>query len=140
VSGWNRTVSDNRVVRQAVFLAILPVYSLTFIGDLLVLNTVEFWSGENPMLADTGAPVGYTRVVAHGEQRAVQWFKRSGESRQMTAAIYEGDRLVRRITLRQPDPAAALEVRWRDARGGEGRARLLPAAGGAAQTVSADAR
>ena len=30
---------------------VLPVYELCFVADLFILNSIEFWSGENPALA-----------------------------------------------------------------------------------------
>lgn len=47
--GWNRNVS-NKFVNELVFFAfwILPVYEVSGLADLLVLNTIEFWSGQNP--------------------------------------------------------------------------------------------
>ncbi|MDE6633081.1 MAG: DUF3332 domain-containing protein [Muribaculaceae bacterium] len=51
---WNDQVS-NKFVNEIVFVAlwILPVYEVCGIADLLVLNTIEFWSGDNPMTAST---------------------------------------------------------------------------------------
>lgn len=49
---WNDQVS-NKFVNEIVFVAfwILPVYEVCALADLLVLNTIEFWSGDNPMTA-----------------------------------------------------------------------------------------
>jgi len=54
VKAWNEQVGD-KFVNEVVFVAmwILPVYQLSFAADLLVLNAVEFWSGTNPMTAQT---------------------------------------------------------------------------------------
>lgn len=48
--GWNRNVG-NKFLNELVFFAfwILPVYEVTGLADLLVLNSIEFWSGNNPM-------------------------------------------------------------------------------------------
>lgn len=53
---WNQQVS-NKFVNEIVFVAfwILPVYEVCSIADLFVLNTIEFWSGDNPMSASTKA-------------------------------------------------------------------------------------
>ncbi len=53
---WNDQVS-NKFVNEIVFVAfwILPVYEVCGLADLLVLNTIEFWSGDNPMVASTKA-------------------------------------------------------------------------------------
>lgn len=54
VLNWNRQVGD-KFVNELVFVAfwILPVYELTGLADLLVINSIEFWSGENPVVAET---------------------------------------------------------------------------------------
>ena len=53
---WNDQVS-NKFINEIIFVAfwILPVYEICGIADLLVLNTIEFWSGDNPMTASTKA-------------------------------------------------------------------------------------
>lgn len=51
---WNNQVS-NKFVNEVLFVAfwILPVYEVCGIADLFVLNTIEFWSGDNPLTAST---------------------------------------------------------------------------------------
>ena len=52
---WNGTVGDkwvNSVVMWA--LNIIPVYSLAGAADIIVLNTVEFWTGSNPLAMAPG--------------------------------------------------------------------------------------
>ena len=52
---WNRNI-DSKFVNELVFIAfwIVPVYEISALADILVLNSIEFWSGSNPV-ADTGA-------------------------------------------------------------------------------------
>lgn len=47
---WNRQVG-NKFVNEVVFFAfwILPVYEVSALADVLVLNSIEFWSGTNPV-------------------------------------------------------------------------------------------
>ena len=47
----NDEVSDNDWVDEVVFLvfAALPVYGLAVTIDALIVNSIEFWTGENPM-------------------------------------------------------------------------------------------
>lgn len=56
VLGWNNSVG-NKFVNELVFIAfwVLPVYEVTAIADLLVLNSIEFWSGSNPVACGTKA-------------------------------------------------------------------------------------
>lgn len=53
VLSWNRNVS-NKFVNELVFFAfwILPVYEVTAAADLLVINSIEFWSGNTPIEAN----------------------------------------------------------------------------------------
>ena len=52
VLDWNKNVG-RKFVNELVFVAfwILPVYEVTGIADLLILNSIEFWSGKNPVEA-----------------------------------------------------------------------------------------
>lgn len=47
---WNRNVS-NKFLNELVFFAfwVLPVYEFCGLADVLVLNSIEFWSGNNPV-------------------------------------------------------------------------------------------
>lgn len=51
---WNHQVG-NKFVNELVFFAfwILPVYEVSALADILVLNSIEFWSGSNPMAKGT---------------------------------------------------------------------------------------
>lgn len=63
---WNEGIGDN-FVNEIVFLAfhIVPVYEAAYLADIIVLNSVEFWSGSNPLAEN----VGKTREVKgqHGD-------------------------------------------------------------------------
>lgn len=50
IASWNQTVG-NKFVNELVFLAlnIIPVYGVAYLADALVINSIEFWSGSNPM-------------------------------------------------------------------------------------------
>ena len=50
ISSWNQSVG-NKFVNELVFLAlnIVPVYGVAYLADALVINSIEFWSGSNPM-------------------------------------------------------------------------------------------
>lgn len=51
---WNNQVGS-KFVNELVFFAfwILPVYEVSALADVLVLNSIEFWSGTNPVAAGT---------------------------------------------------------------------------------------
>lgn len=49
---WNGTLGNkwlNSIVHFA--MNVIPVYGIAFFVDWLVLNTVEFWTGSNPLAA-----------------------------------------------------------------------------------------
>lgn len=56
---WNKRI-DSKFVNELVFVAfhIVPVYGITVLADIFVLNSIEFWSGDNPV-----ADVGTTKTV-----------------------------------------------------------------------------
>ena len=47
---WNEGIG-NKFVNELVYLAfnIIPVYGICYLADALVINSIEFWSGSNPM-------------------------------------------------------------------------------------------
>lgn len=51
---WNQGIGS-KFVNELVFFAfwILPVYEVSGLADILVLNSIEFWSGENPVAQGT---------------------------------------------------------------------------------------
>lgn len=51
---WNKGVS-NKFVNELIFFGfwILPVYEVCALADVLVLNSIEFWSGSNPVAQGT---------------------------------------------------------------------------------------
>ena len=50
---WNQGIG-NKFVNELVFIAlhIVPVYEIAYLADLVVVNTIEFWSGSNPMASN----------------------------------------------------------------------------------------
>lgn len=66
---WNQGVS-NKFVNELIFLAfhIVPVYEIAYLADVLVLNSIEFWSGSNPT-----ASIGEVKQCK--EKMANTWLK-----------------------------------------------------------------
>jgi hypothetical protein len=50
---FNKSVSTEKWVRWLVFLAanVIPVYGFSVLFDAIFANSVEFWTGSNPMTA-----------------------------------------------------------------------------------------
>ncbi len=53
MKNWNHTIG-NKFVNELVFVAlhIVPVYEVVYLADLLVINSIEFWSGKNPAMKE----------------------------------------------------------------------------------------
>ncbi|MDE7126233.1 MAG: DUF3332 domain-containing protein [Muribaculaceae bacterium] len=51
---WNQGIGS-KFVNELVFFAfwVLPVYEVSALADILVLNSIEFWSGDNPVAQGT---------------------------------------------------------------------------------------
>jgi len=88
VHKFNRDFKD-KWVEEVVFLAfvILPVYGVATLGDALIFNSLEFWTGDNPMAANEQAvpSIAYdpllNRVVIHsGDLQTIKLtLEQSGE-------------------------------------------------------------
>ncbi len=52
---WNRNVSE-KFVNELIFfvLAWFPVYSICIFIDAVILNSIEFWTGSNPVAMNEG--------------------------------------------------------------------------------------
>lgn len=53
---WNDGVTSNKFLDNLIFwgLNIVPVYGLFFLGDTVIFNVIEFWSGSNPIAMQDG--------------------------------------------------------------------------------------
>lgn len=49
VTKMNLQVVDNRFARAGLFMLLTPVYALTASVDYFVINSIEFWTGTNPI-------------------------------------------------------------------------------------------
>ena len=48
---WNQNIDDNKFVNELAFfaLAVVQAYTVSWLADAIILNSVEFWTGTNPM-------------------------------------------------------------------------------------------
>lgn len=53
VYGFNKEVSPDKWVRWLVFIVLnfVPVYGFATLFDAVIANSIEFWTGENPVVA-----------------------------------------------------------------------------------------
>ncbi len=104
LKSWNEGVS-NKFVNELIFVAfnIIPVYPIAYIADALVLNSIEFWSGNNPVASvgevkevkgEKGNYIvktnsdGYT-ITKEGEDKSVDLVY--NESNNTWSAVSEGE-------------------------------------------------
>jgi hypothetical protein len=68
VYNWNASL-QGKWVQELVFLVmyIVPVYGVAGFIDIVFLNTIEFWSGKNPMAANITGDDG-TKVAFNAEK------------------------------------------------------------------------
>ena len=62
---WNQGATDSKFLDNLIFwgLWIVPVYELFILGDTLIFNVIEFWSGSNPIAMKDGE--SETQMVEH---------------------------------------------------------------------------
>lgn len=72
---WNKQISKSKFVNEVVFFCfwVLPVYEVTTIADALVVNSIEFWSGDNPL-----AQVDTEKSVSGEKAEYLVRYKRNG--------------------------------------------------------------
>lgn len=112
VYNFNKTVSQDKWVQELVFLGlyIVPVYGLAGFADLIFANTVEFWTGTNPVAsARTVRPDGTALVqtgttTAEGKTLVIDEVK-DGETLSTTT-----------ITTRNDEETVTVVTRFKDGR------------------------
>ncbi|MBL0681937.1 DUF3332 domain-containing protein [Aquimarina mytili] len=53
---WNDGLTSSKFLDNLIFWVfnIIPVYGLFFVGDVIIFNVIEFWSGSNPLAMNEG--------------------------------------------------------------------------------------
>ena len=95
VYGFNKTVSKDKFVQELVFLGlnVVPIYGIASFVDAVVANTVEFWTGKNPIeMSSTIRLDGTSRVQRVGVVK--------DGVRIMTLNVFKFDKLVGTTTVR----------------------------------------
>jgi hypothetical protein len=70
---FNVKAVDNRYARGGLNMLMAPAYALTVAADAIVFNSVEFWSGKNPI---NGKP----HIVYSNGEKATLRGEKSGET------------------------------------------------------------
>ena len=98
---WNGNVG-NKWVNELVFLAfiILPVYGLATLGDALIFNSIEFWTGDNPI----DSPSGSTTTIQDGPRTVELARSVTPEGRELRVRILQdGVLLDESVLVAAPD-------------------------------------
>ena len=56
-AGWNTRATNSKFLNELLFLVLSPAHVFCLTADALVLNTIEFWSGSNPLAQNVGKTV-----------------------------------------------------------------------------------
>lgn len=71
VYSWNQKVDSNRWVNEIIFIPMLFVYGITLTADGILFNSIDWWTGSNPIAAgDTREVKGEDGSVAQLTMRA----------------------------------------------------------------------
>ena len=54
VLDWNKRATGNKFLNALIFILISPAYALCGVADIFIINTIEFWSGSNPLAENVG--------------------------------------------------------------------------------------
>ncbi len=99
LSDWNQKAHDNKYVNEVIFLAlnIIPVYPIALLADAIVINSIEFWTGDNIILSE-----GETqKVVEAGKDKVIQTFYQTDDLKKVVIEYYHENQLVKTVRLSQ---------------------------------------
>ena len=96
---FNDTISQDKWIEWLAFvvLVVVPVYGIGILVDAVLANSIEFWTGQNPIA------MGETRTVEGEDGQVAQLTLR--ESGEIDVLITETDGATRRLTLVREDAA-----------------------------------
>ncbi len=68
VSKFNLGVTEDKWGRELTFfvLHVIPVYPLAYLADLWIVNSLEFWTGQNPVSGEARLARAGQRRIEHG--------------------------------------------------------------------------
>ena len=101
---WNGQVGTTKWEREFMFilLAWAPVYGLTVLGDAVVFNSMEFWSGKNPVEPPKQSALPQTKRIARGPDEALLTYAHTPSGAQLQVEQF-----------RQGRPAGSLRLQRR---------------------------
>lgn len=51
---WNKRATKSKFVNEIIFIVLTPAYAFCGVADAVVLNSIEFWTGDNPVANQVG--------------------------------------------------------------------------------------
>lgn len=92
----------NRWIRWLIFLVlvIIPVYGICILVDALVINSIEFWTGSNPVAYDSNGE--HIDMQEKGAERIVYHHRKFGA--EMTIHVFVGNELKKAFLLKKDEP------------------------------------
>lgn len=86
-ASWNKRATGCKFLNELLFIVLSPVYVVCGVADVLVLNTIEFWSGSNPISAKE---IGKTKNVLakNGEMFSVKTLENGYDVRDSKGKLY----------------------------------------------------
>lgn len=86
LASWNKTATKSKFLNELIYIVISPAYAFTFLADEIVLNTIEFWTGDNPM----ASRIGKTMEIQgeDGQMYAVKIIKKGYEVTDPQGKVY----------------------------------------------------
>ncbi len=132
---FNGTVGD-KWVNELVFLVmnVVPVYGVSVFIDAVVLNTIEFWSGTNPVMAEGAQP-----STMKGDDGSTITFNSRDKVMEITRTIPGKGEIVYRVTRENGQSVVEDKdnnILARCVAGDDGSMTLLDAKGQVLQTYS----
>ncbi len=106
---WDGVVSgiSNKWIRWLFFLltVIIPIYGIAILVDAIAFNSIEFWTGRNPMARSDFDPNGeLQKVVSKGDERAVLTYRNFGE--ELNIRVSKAGVETMNVTLLRSQPGA----------------------------------
>jgi len=92
---WNEGATNNKFLDNLIFwgLWIVPVYELFILGDTIIFNVIEFWSGSNPIAMKDGE--SETQMVEHEGNT----YKMVATKNRIQVAVVDGPKKGKKIDL-----------------------------------------
>ena len=95
VRQFNLEQTQDRWGREALFviLTVIPVYGFAGLADIIVFNSIEFWTGKNPINGKASVtPISDSRTFEHEDGTVLSMTLRVDGSIDVEAVGVEGDR------------------------------------------------